>query len=225
MPDEKSKKRADRAKAQASRRPAVMRRAGCGAFSGSQRPCLAGQRDRPPDRARRLSARHHPAQRGQMGRDLQCQPLGGARSHQDADGQEPAGIAPQDRQLGRAEGTLEPARPRRAGLVRDRARPRGVPAHRAGVPPHHRAGSVGLCRHAAQRRADGRDQPGLPRDGRGDEPAGAHPRRYALSSRHPARLGQRSAGAARRADRVGARPSLCLRHTRDQRSAAGAEAA
>ena len=111
-----------------------------------ERPCLAGQRDRPADRARRLSARHHPAQRGEMGRDLQCQPLGGARSDQDADGQEPAGITPQDRQLGRAEGALEPARSRRAGLVRDRARPRSLPAHGAGVPPHHRAGSVRLCR-------------------------------------------------------------------------------
>ena len=43
---------------------------------------------------------------------------------------------------------------------------------------------------AAHRRADGRDQPGLPRDGRGDEPAGTHARRYAFPSRHPARLGQ-----------------------------------
>ena len=91
-------------------------------IGGQQRACLAGQRDRPADRARRLSAGHHPAQRSEMVGDLRRQPLGGARGDQDADGQEPAGIAAEDRQLGRAEGALEPARSRCARLVRDRRR-------------------------------------------------------------------------------------------------------
>ena len=42
-----------------------------------------------------------------------------------------------------------------------------------------------------------------------------HPGRHALPSRHPARLGQRAAGAARRADRIGAQQPLRLRHARD----------
>ena len=141
-----------------------------------QRACLAGQRDRPQDRARRLSARNHPAQRAKWSRDLRRQPLGGARGDQDADGQEPAGVPPQDRQLGRAARALEPARSRRARLVRDVARPRNVPAHGAGIPLHHRAGSDRLRRRAAHRRADGGDQPGLPRDGHGDVAAPSAPR-------------------------------------------------
>ena len=67
-----------------------------------QRPCVGRQRDRPAHRPWRLSARHDPAQRGEMVGDLQRQPLSGARGDQDADGQEPAGFAAQGRQPGRA---------------------------------------------------------------------------------------------------------------------------
>ena len=95
------------------------------------------------------------------------QPLGGARGDQDADGQEPARLAAEGRQPGRAARALEPARPRRARLVLVLAEPRRLPEDRPGVPPHHRAGSDGAGRRAAQRRADGRDQPGLPRHGHG----------------------------------------------------------
>ena len=42
-----------------------------------------------------------------------------------------------------------------------------------------------------------------------------HPRRHPLPSRHPARLRQRSAGAARRADRIGAQQPVRLRDARD----------
>ena len=48
-------------------------------------------------------------------------------------------------------------------------------------------------------------------------PAGAHPRRHALPSRHPAGLRQRSAGAARRADR--SRRSIISSSSRRARSA------
>ena len=133
----------------------------------NQRACLAGQRDRPAHPARRLSARHHPAQRAAMVADLRRQPLGGARGDQDADGQEPAVVAAEGRQLGRAARPLEPARSRRARLVRRVAEPRGVPENGAGIPLHHRAGGDRAGRRAAHRRADGGDQPGLRRHGHG----------------------------------------------------------
>ena len=40
------------------------------------------------DRSRRLSARNDPAERGEVVGNLRCQPFGGARGHQDVDGQE-----------------------------------------------------------------------------------------------------------------------------------------
>ena len=58
----------------------------------------------------------------------------------------------------------------------DLARPRSLPAHGAGVPPHHRAGSDRLRRRAAHRRADGGDQPGLPRHGRSGQRCRSAPR-------------------------------------------------
>ena len=64
------------------------------ALRRQQRACLARQRDRPAHRSRRLSARHHPAQRSEMVADLRGQPLGGARGDQDADGEKPAFVAP-----------------------------------------------------------------------------------------------------------------------------------
>ena len=168
-----------------------------------QRACLAGQRDRPQNRARRLSARHHPSQRGEMVRDLRGQPLGGARGDQDADGQEPASLPAQDRQPGRAARALEPARPRRARLVRDVAGPRDVPADRPGVPPHHRAGGDRACRQAPLARSRwSRSALALPRDGHRDVAARAHRGRHALSPGDPARFRQRPSGAARRADRI-----------------------
>ena len=50
-----------------------------------------------------------------------------------------------------------------------------LPAHRAGIPPHHRTRSDGAGRRAPHRRADGRDQRGLPRHGRGDVACRAAP--------------------------------------------------
>ena len=169
MPDRKTEKPSATAEA-ASRRQAVAQRQAIQRHAGSrnQRACLAGQRDRPADRSRRLPSGHDPAERGEMVGNLRRQPLGGARGDQDADGQEPAQFPPQDRQLGRAQGAMEPARSRRAELVRDIARSRRVPAHRAGVPLHHRAGSDGIRGAAPDRRADGRNQQGVPRNGAGD---------------------------------------------------------
>ena len=178
-----------------------------------QRACLAGQRDRPADRARRLSARHHPAQRGANGRETfdvsrsavrEAIKMLMAKSLLASRPKIGSWVEPQR--------ALEPARSRRARLVRDVARPRGLPEDRAGIPPHHRAGSD---------RASPPSGAATSRWPRSARPAAtwARPttlqertrRRHALPSRHPARLGQRAAGAARRADRIGAQSSLRLR--------------
>ena len=150
-----------------SARPAAaVRRPDTGMEPGAERACLAGQRDRPAGscaatirRAPSCPTKRKWSETFNVSRSAVREAIKMLMAKSLLASRPKIGswVEPQR--------ALEPARSRRARLVRDLAGPRIVPAHRAGIPPHHRAGSHRLAADAAQRRADGGDQPGLPGDG------------------------------------------------------------
>ena len=190
----------------------------------NQRACLAGKRNRPSDRARRLSARHHPAQREQWSETFDV-----SRS-----------AVREAIKMLMAKSLLS-SRPKVGSWVEPRERwnllDRDVLAWYAMSPDREAfLRTVQEFRHiiepeatalAAERRTEEQmaEISQACRDMGTATRCRSAPRRHPLPSRHPARLGQRSAGAAWRADRIGAEPSLRLRDARGEQPAARADAA